>query len=155
MHWKLANEYFKTCSRLAKPDSIGFIMKEESSIKDLYEEIRLKIRALYRENKDLHGCLSAENMDSYEILVENIPEYIHMNTNHKATEETAENEICTAWFQLKSKIDWNIKKVLGEEFKFRAVCVCSLKDLSPDEIYGNWNGCVWRCQDEKKPHGYL
>lgn len=156
LHWKLANDYFQSYLKVLKPESkeSEIVIKEEKSIKDLYEEIRFNIRELYTENKNAHGRLNEDQMDYYEILVESLDENINISSDHVARQEKLNNEICTAWFNHKTKIDWTMKKYLKEEFKFASVCLCTLKDLSADKIYGSWNGCVWRCQDEKKPPGY-
>ena len=100
------------------------------------------------------GHLNEDQRDMFEVLVENLHDNIQISKDHEARQEQIENEICTAWYQLKTKLDWTMKKYSRDAFEFRAVCFCSLKDLSADKIYGNWNGPVWHCQDEKKPPGY-
>ena len=89
-------------------------------------------------------------MISYNTLILNIPES-GMSEHHIARKDKLESKICDKWSSLKSNMDLKCQEILGEAYEIKEVCFCCLKDLTGDQIYGNWNGTAWHCYNEKKP----
>ena len=139
---------------MVKTENRKVILEMETSIEQLYEKFRLKTRALYLENKDLHGNLNEDKMKSYNALILNIPNPGILDfrfANHQSRPGKSNNIICDEWYDLKSEIDVKMKKMLDQVFDKTEACFCCLKDLSSDDIFGSWHGIPWLCQDEKKP----
>ena len=61
------------------------------------------------------------------------------------------NKLCKQWYSLKSSIDENMKKIMKDAFAKTDICFCGIKDLPSDDIYGDWYGYPWLCQDDRKP----
>ena len=120
----------------------------KNNIEELYESIRLKIRAIYEENKKVQGNFDDANMKSYENLTFHVPDFQY-RVDHKARMEKGYNKICNEWYILKYEIDEVMKKNLGDSFEKSLVCFCCQRDLAHEEIYSCWNGSPWLCQDEK------
>ena len=105
---------------------------------------------MFEENKDSDGNLDEKTMISYNILILNIPES-GMSEHHTARKNRLDSKICNKWSDLKSKIDIKFQEFLGEAYENKEVCFCCFKDLTCDQIHGNWNGTAWHCYFEKKP----
>ena len=154
LHWKLAKEYVKTSLEIAKNEKRDDIIEMEKSIEDLYETFRLEIRAMYQQNKKVKGDFNDAEMKCYQEFVLNIPDTEDMmmrNANHKARIVKPNNKLCKQWYSLKSSIDENMKKIMKEAFAKTDICFCGIKDLPSDDIYGDWYGYPWLCQDDRKP----
>ena len=127
----------------------------DTCIENLFEKLRLEIRGLYQESK-ANKPLDETQLSSYNALVINIPDPgpCIMSANHQARKGKNDNKICNEWSSLKFEMDLKVKKILGKTVDQTKVCVCCIKDLSSDHIYGEWNGSAWRCQNEKEPGSY-
>ena len=89
-------------------------------------------------------------MISYNILILNVPDS-GMSEHHIARKDRLNSKICDKSSDLKSKMVIQFHEILGEAYENKEVCFCCLKDLTRDQIHGNWNGTAWHCYFEEKP----
>ena len=59
-----------------------------------------------------------------------------MLTNHKKQSQKIDNKICKGWYNLKTKLDMKMNKILNNVFEKTEVCFCCLEDLRYQDIYG-------------------
>ena len=123
----------------------------KNNIEQLYEKLRLQIRALFKENWSVQGNLTESKMTLYNNLTSNIPEPEEggcMQTNHQARTKKIDNMICNECLKFKTEVDSCLMKTLNQTFDDTEICFCCLRDLSYNDIYGSWNGLPWLCQSD-------